>query len=266
MDKKLGFIGCGNMGAAMVGGIINSGIVSKENIIASTKTKSSSEALESKFAIRTTTDNKKIAEEADVIFLAVKPFMYEAVIEEIRDLIKKDAIVVTIAAGIEIDKVKAWFNRDIKLIKTMPNTPALVGEGMSAICPSDNVPQEELEYIISIFNSFGKTEILGENDFHGFIALCGSSPAYVFMFIEAMGDAAVKMGIPRKKAYRLAAQAVLGSAKMVLETEKHPGDLKDMVCSPRGTTIEAVIELEKSGMRSSIIKAMEKCEEKSKNM
>ena len=246
MKKVLGFIGCGNMGAAMVGGIIASGIVEKDDIIASTKS--------------------EVASEADIIFLAVKPFMYDAVIEEIRDTISADTIVVTIAAGIELEKVKSTFKREVKLIKTMPNTPALVGEAMSAICPSNNISEEELDYVISIFNSFGKTEILDEKDFHGFIALCGSSPAYVFMFIEAMADAAVKMGIQRKKAYKLAAQSVLGSAKMVLDTEKHPGELKDMVCSPRGTTIEAVIELENGGMRSSIIKAMEKCEEKSKNM
>ncbi|GFZ33358.1 pyrroline-5-carboxylate reductase [Clostridium zeae] len=266
MKKVLGFIGCGNMGAAMVGGIIASGIVTNDNIIASTKTKQSAEALERKFGIKTTLDNKKIASEADIIFLAVKPFMYDAVIEEIRDIISTDTIIVTIAAGIELEKVKSTFKREVKLIKTMPNTPALVGEAMSAICPSNNISEEELDYVISIFNSFGKTEILDEKDFHGFIALCGSSPAYVFMFIEAMADAAVKMGIQRKKAYKLAAQSVLGSAKMVLDTEKHPGELKDMVCSPRGTTIEAVIELENGGMRSSIIKAMEKCEEKSKNM
>ena len=148
----------------------------------------------------------------------------------------------------------------------MPNTPALVGEAMSAVCPNKNVTNEDLEYCVKIFESFGECVQLEEKDFHGFIALCGSSPAYVFMFIEAMADSAVQLGIPRVKAYKMAAQSVLGSAKMVLETGKHPGELKDMVCSPAGTTIDAVVELERLGFRSSVIEAMNKCAEKSKNM
>ena len=148
----------------------------------------------------------------------------------------------------------------------MPNTPALVGEGMSAICPNKNITSDELEYVGKLYNSFGKYEILEEKDFRAFIALCGSSPAYVFMFIEAMADAAVKLGIPRTKAYKLAEQSILGSAKLALETGKHPGVLKDEVCSPGGTTIEAVIDLEKNGFRNTIISAVEKCAEKSRNM
>ncbi|MDZ5000616.1 pyrroline-5-carboxylate reductase, partial [Clostridium perfringens] len=146
------------------------------------------------------------------------------------------------------------------------NTPALVGEGMSAICPNSNLKKEELKYICNLYENFGEYEILEEKYFDAFTALCGSSPAYVFMFIEAMADAAVKLGIPRNKAYKMAEQSILGSAKLALETGKHPGELKDMVCSPGGTTIEAVAELEKSGFRSSVIKAMEVCAEKYNNM
>ena len=148
----------------------------------------------------------------------------------------------------------------------MPNTPALVGEAMSAICPNELVNEEELKEVMDIFNAFGKSEVLSEKDFHGFIALCGSSPAYVYMFIEAMADAAVREGISREKAYKLAAQSVLGSAKMVLETGEHPAKLKDNVCSPGGTTIEAVLELEETGFRSSVMSAMKKCSKKSKKM
>ena len=155
---------------------------------------------------------------------------------------------------------------NFKIIRTMPNTPALVGQAMSAVCPNKNISKDEIDYCFKIFESFGECVQLEEKDFHAFIALCGSSPAYVFMFIEAMADAAVKLGIPRAKAYNMAAQGVLGSAKMVLETGKHPGELKDMVCSPGGTTIEAVVQLEKLGFRSSVIQAMDKCAEKSKKM
>lgn len=266
MNKRIGFVGCGNMGSAMVGGMINSGLVARENIIASCRTEGSANRLSDKFGIKTTLSNVEVCEKSDLIFLAVKPFMYEDVISEIKNLVDDSKVIVSIAAGVTIEKVENWFGKEIKLVKTMPNTPALVGEGMSAVCPNSNVTKEELEEVMSIFNSFGKCEVLEEKYFHGFISLAGSSPAYAYMFIEAMGDAGVKQGIPRDKAYRLAAQSLLGAAKMVLETGEHPGRLKDNVCSPGGTTIEAVIELEKQGFRSSIISAMEKCEEKSKNM
>lgn len=263
---NIGFIGCGNMGKSMVLGLINSKTIEKENILVSTKTEKSKEKMINEEGINCTLSNIEVAKFSDVLFLAVKPNMYKGVIEEVKDSLKKDVIVVTIAAGIELAKVEEWFEKDLKIIKTMPNTPALVGEGMSAICPNKNVNNDELEYVCSLYNSFGKYEILEEKDFHGFIALCGSSPAYVFMFIEAMADAAVKMGIPRAKAYRMASQSLLGSAKLALETNKHPGELKDMVCSPGGTTIEAVLELENQGFRNSVIKAMEKCADKSKSM
>ncbi len=223
MIKKVGFIGCGNMGSSMVGGLIKSGFLKAEDIIVSTKTEASS---------------KKLADE----------------------------LIITIAAGISVADMEEWLGDDVKVIRTMPNTPALVGEAMSAVCPNKNVSEEELQYCIKIFESFGDCEVLEEKYFDGFIAVAGSSPAYVFMFIEAMADGAVKLGIPRAKAYKMAAQSVLGSAKMVLETGKHPGELKDMVCSPAGTTIDAVVELEKLGFRNSVIQAMDKCAEKSKNM
>lgn len=266
MNKKIGFIGCGNMGSAMVLGILKSGIVDKENIIASCSRKESAKRIENQLGINTTLDNKEVCNKSDIIFLAVKPYMYKEVIKEIKDCIDLNKTIVTIAAGINLSDVEKWFEKDTKIVKTMPNTPALVGEAMSAICPNKLVSDEELKEIMDIFNAFGKSEVLSEKDFHGFIALCGSSPAYVYMFIEAMADAAVREGISREKAYKLAAQSVLGSAKMVLETGEHPAKLKDNVCSPGGTTIEAVLELEETGFRSSVMNAMKKCSKKSKKM
>ncbi|GAB6168770.1 pyrroline-5-carboxylate reductase [Clostridium carnis] len=264
--KKIGFIGCGNMGKSMLSGLLKSDDIDKNNILVSTRTKVSAEKLEKELGINVTLKNVEVAKFSDILFLAVKPNMYKSVIEEIKDYIKDNVVIVTIAAGILLDDVEQWFEKDVKIVKTMPNTPALVGEGMSAICPNKLVEEDEINYICNLYTNFGKYEILEEKYFHGFIALCGSSPAYVFMFIEAMADAAVKLGIPRKQAYIMASQSILGSAKLALETGKHPGDLKDMVCSPGGTTIEAVTELENQGFRNSIIKAMEKCADKSKNM
>ena len=266
MSKKIGFIGCGNMGSAMVGGLIKSGFVNKEDIIISTKTESSAKRLEEELEVNITLDNREVVKTSDVIFLAVKPYMYKAVIEEIKEVLSMDKLIITIAAGVSIKDMELWLGDNFKVIRTMPNTPALVGEAMSAICINKNVSQEELEYTCKLYKSFGEYVELDEKDFHGFIALCGSSPAYVFMFIEAMADAAVKLGIPRAKAYKMASQSVLGSAKMVLDTGKHPGELKDMVCSPGGTTIDAVAELEKHGFRNAVIEAMVKCAEKSKSM
>ena len=266
MNKKIGFVGCGNMGKAMLQGIVNSNIIKKENIIVSTKSNESKENIEKIFNVKATLDNKEVVKNSNIIFFAVKPNMYKVVMEEVKEYIDKDDIIISIAAGISIRNIEGFLSENNKIIRTMPNTPALVGEGMTAICTNKMIEKEELEICESIFKTFGEYEFIEEKDFDAFIALCGSSPAYVFMFIEAMADAGVKLGIPRNKAYKMAEQSILGSAKMALETGIHPGQLKDMVCSPGGTTIEAVIELENQGFRNSIIKAMEKCAEKSKEM
>ena len=266
MSKKIGFIGCGNMGSPILGGVIKSGFVSSDEIIVSTKTESSSKKIKDEYNVLTTLDSKMVAREAETLILAVKPNMYKQIVEEIEGELTEDKLIITIAAGITINNMEEWLGDDAKIIRTMPNTPALVGEAMSAVCPNKNISKEELEYCKKIFESFGECVELEEKYFDGFIAVAGSSPAYVYMFIEAMADGAVKLGIPRAKAYKMAAQSVLGSAKMVLETGKHPGELKDSVCSPAGTTIEAVAELEKLGFRNSVIQAMDKCAEKSKNM
>lgn len=266
MSKKIGFIGCGNMGKAMLFGLLKDIEIDKSDILVSTRTQASGNKIMDETGVKYTLDNCEVAKFSDVLFLAVKPNMYETVIKQIKNNVSKNTIIVTIAAGIKLSNVEEWFGEEFKIIKTMPNTPAMVGEGMSAICPNKFIEKIELDYICNLFNNFGKYEILEEKYFHAFIALCGSSPAYVFMFIEAMADAAVKLGIPRDKAYIMAEQSILGSAKLALETGKHPAQLKDMVCSPGGTTIDAVIELESKGFRSSVISAMEKCADKSKNM
>lgn len=266
MSKKIGFIGCGNMGSSMVGGLIKSGFLKSEDIIVSTKTEASSKKISDEFKVTTTLDSKLVARESETIILAVKPYMYKSMVEEIKSELTDDKLIITIAAGISINNMEEWLGDDCKIIRTMPNTPALVGQAMSAVCTNKNVSKEELQYCINIFESFGECTELEEKYFDGFTAVAGSSPAYVFMFIEAMADGAVKLGIPRSKAYKMAAQSVLGSAKMVLDTGKHPGELKDMVCSPAGTTIDAVVELERLGFRNSVIQAMDKCAERSKNM
>lgn len=266
MKYKVGFIGCGNMAKAIIGGLINNAGITPKEIIAADASEAAIKKASDNIGIDTTLNNKEVASNSDVLFLSVKPQFYETVIAEIKDSISANQIVVTIAPG----KTLAWLaeriGSDVKLVRTMPNTPALVGEGITAVCKNSLVNEEEFSYIMSLLSSFGLAEEISENLMDVVVSVSGSSPAYVFMFIEAMADAAVLDGMPRDKAYKFAAQAVLGSAKMVIETGKHPGELKDMVCSPAGTTIEAVRVLEEKGFRSSVIEAMKACTDKSRSL
>jgi pyrroline-5-carboxylate reductase len=263
---KLGFIGTGNMASAIMGGIIKNQIIPAEEIIGADLFAPGREKAKEQFKIHVTDSNKEVVEKADVIVLSVKPQFYADVIAEIKDGIKAEQIVITIAPGKTLAWLSEQFGKDVKIVRTMPNTPAMVGEGMTAACPNEHMTEEETAYVRTLLESFGKVEIVPERLMDTVVSVSGSSPAYVFMLIEAMADAAVSGGMPRPQAYQFAAQAVLGSAKMVLETGKHPGELKDMVCSPAGTTIEAVRVLEERGFRSAVFEAMKVCEEISKGM
>ncbi|MDD3140727.1 MAG: pyrroline-5-carboxylate reductase [Lachnospiraceae bacterium] len=263
---KLGFIGCGNMASAMMGGIIKNHIFQPEEIIGADVYAPSKEKVKHTLGIQIAETNKEIIEKAEVIVLSVKPQYYEAVITEIKDAIKPEQIIITIAPGKTLAWIGEKFGKDVKLVRTMPNTPAMVGEGMTAACHNEFVSEKELEYACHILRGFSKVEVVGENLMDVVVSISGSSPAYVFMFIEAMADAAVADGMPRAQAYKFAAQAVLGSAKMVLDTGMHPAELKDMVCSPGGTTIEAVRVLEAKGMRSAVFEAMKACVNKAKGL
>ncbi len=263
---KIGFIGCGNMASAMIGGILRQGIFSKDEIIVSNLTEEGRARSEKTLGVVTTLDNNEIVRSAKTVVLAVKPQFYEEVLTEVHDSLTTEHTIIGIAPG----KTLAWLEEKaglpLKVVRFMPNTPAQVGAGMTAVCTNDRVSEDELAEILKITDSFGCTEVVPERLMDAAGAVGGCSPAYVFMFIEAMADAAVAGGMPRSQAYTFAAQAVLGSAKMVLETGKHPGELKDMVCSPAGTTIQAVRVLEEKGMRSSVFEAMMKCLDISRKM
>ncbi len=263
---KIGFIGSGNMATAMMSGIIKNCIVAPEEIIASDLYAPSREKAEKELGIHVTDNNIEVVERAEVVVLAVKPQFYPAVIAEVKDTVKPEQIIVTIAPGKTLEWLAEQFGKDVKIVRTMPNTPAMVLEGMTGVCHNALVTPEEIDDVCRILAGFGKVEVVPEHLMDVVVSTSGSSPAYVFMFIEAMADAAVADGMPRAQAYKFAAQAVMGSAKMVLELEKHPGELKDMVCSPGGTTIQAVRVLEEKGMRSAVIEAMKACHDKAKGM
>lgn len=264
---KIGFIGLGNMAAAMIGGMLDKKLIEASEIIGSCKTKASAEKMAAKYGITAYVDNCEVAKQADMLFLAVKPIFLPEVIADIRDSVRKDAIIVSIVAGKSMAFLKESFGReDLKFVRCMPNTPALVGEGCTGVCPDAEVKESETEQVIRLLEAFGKAYVVPERLMDVVVGVSGSSPAYVFMFIEAMADAAVVAGMPRKQAYEFVAQAVLGSAKMVLETGMHPGVLKDQVCSPGGTTIEAVKVLEEKGFRGVVMDAVQACIDKSSKL
>lgn len=264
MSYKIGFIGSGNMARAIANGLVNKFPTMNKNIFVTDRLQEKGKDLSEGLGVQWVSDNKDLVSLCDIIVLAVKPNIYEKVLENIKSFVTKDHIIISIAAGISIDYIQSYFDIPLKIIRTMPNTPVLVGEGMIALTPNTQVDQNELDFVIDMFESIGKVDIIDEKLMDMIPAISGSSPAYVYMFIEALADGAVLQGMARDKAYRYAAQAVLGSAKMVLETEKHPGELKDMVCSPGGTTIEAVYSLEKNNFRGSVIEAMNACTDKAK--
>lgn len=263
---KLGVIGLGNMATAMIGGIVRAGLVEACDINGSDYSEAQVQKAINNLKINASTGNTKAMAGADYVILAVKPQVYETVLAQIKDNIKENQVLISIAPGKTLSYLEERLNKNQKIVRLMPNTPALVGEGCTGVCRNANVSQEEFDFVIKLLESFGKAYEVKENQMDAVVAVSGSSPAYVFMLIEAMADGAVAEGLDRPTAYKMAAQAVLGSAKMVLETGKHPGELKDMVCSPAGTTIDAVAVLEEAGLRGGIIEAMRVCADKSRSI
>lgn len=263
---KIGFIGTGNMGSAIIKGLVTSGVVSADKINIYDINTEKSEELSKEYNVKVLHDEIEIVENSDIIILSVKPDIYTPILEKIKDRIGKDKIIFTIAAGISINYVESIIGTDRKIVRTMPNTPAQVLEGMTAAVFNKNINENEKKVIFSLLNSFGKSIELEENLIHAFTGISGSLPAYVYIFMEALADGGVLEGIPRNRAYEIIAQTVKGSAQMLIQSEKHPGTLKDEVTSPGGTTIEALKVLENGNFRGTVINAVNACVKKSKKM
>ena len=262
-DKKIGFVGAGNMGGAIIKGLIASNAVSASNI--SVCDLSAEKTMEfEKMGCKVYKQVPELCKSCDIVILAVKPNAFTYVLKDLRNI--TSPLYISIAAGVGIDYIKSFFDCEAKVARVMPNTPALIGEGATVVSAKAPVSDTELEIVCEIFKSIGIVEVMDEEYMNAVVAVSGSSPAYVYMMIEAMADAAVADGIPRDVAYTLAAQAVAGSAKMVLNSKEHPGALKDKVCSPGGTTIEAVAKLEETGFRNAIISAMKACTKKANEL
>ncbi len=267
MIRYIGIAGTGNMGSAILRGVVEAGFIKASQIIAYDNSSSRlREITEEIPGITAGRDCREVAERSDLVILAVKPFYVQEVIDEMRPALNGKAVL-SIAAGWTTAMLeKALTGTGASFLRVMPNTPALVGEGMTALCDETTFTKEDFAFAKGIFDAIGKTRVLPERLFDGVVAISGSSPAYVYMMIEAMADAGVREGLPRAYAYEMAAQSVLGSALMVLSTGTHPAALKDAVCSPGGTTIEAVRVLEEKGFRSALIDAMAACADKSRQM
>ena len=251
----------------MMHGILDSGKCTPQELMASDALEKALEARKEEMGILAAKDNKETAAFADVLFLAVKPQYFDVVFEEIKDVLTKDQVIISLAPGISIQDIGARLGGGVRVVRAMPNTPALLGEGMTGVAYEAGMySDEEKEEISLIFSSCGRMELVEERLMDAVGCVSGSSPAFVYMFIEALADSGVKYGLPRKTAYAMAAQTVMGSARMVLETGKHPGQLKDEVCSPGGTTIAGVSALEEHGLRSAVIKAADACYEKTQRM
>ena len=257
----IGLIGTGNMGYPMLKGAIEA--FGRDQVGFYDADAGRAHMVWEETGIPPAKSNRELAGSCRMIVLAVKPYYYSAVYEEIREALTPESIVITIAAGVTIRQSKEALGDSVKIVRAMPNTPAMVKEGMTGICYSGDVFREEEKQLVSrFFSSFGRFEVFEERLIDAVVCASGSSPAYVYLFIEALADSAVKYGIPRDQAYRLTAQTVLGAAKMVLETGEHPGVLKDRVCTPGGTTIAGVAALEEYGLRNAVMKATDRCYEK----
>ncbi|KAK9813759.1 hypothetical protein WJX73_007764 [Symbiochloris irregularis] len=251
---KIGFIGAGQMAEALARGFSNGKMIKFEDVVATDPTEARMKVFKD-LGAQTVTDNKQVVEKADVIFIAVKPQYVGVVLKEVRSSLKDNHTIVSIAAGVTLAQLKEAAG-DVRLVRVMPNTPCLVGETASAMCLGPKATDKDAEMVRKLFSTVGQCIQVDESLLSAVTGLSGSGPAYVFLMIEALSDGGVRAGLPRDIAQALAAQTVLGSAKMVTETGKHPGQLKDMVTSPAGTTIAGVHELEKGAFRSTVMNAV----------
>ena len=274
---KLGIIGTGNMGSAILKGYLKAKHEAAQDVMILAKDPVKLAALAEETGTIAADSVESLVFESDVVLFAVKPYQFDDVLPLAQKGWSPEKVAVSVAAGVTLQRLAEGLSgvgntgmiteaSAVKAVRTMPNTPALVGEAMTAVCRNAAVTDEDLAFVMELFGSIGKAEEVPESLMDSVIAVSGSSPAYVYMFIEALADAAVAEGMPRKQAYTFAAQAVLGSAKMVLETGMHPGALKDQVCSPGGTTIEAVTVLEDLGLRSAVASAARAAAQKSRDM
>lgn len=256
-DTTIGFIGAGNMAEALIGGLIEGRIALPTAILASAPREERCAELRTRFAITASRDNADIAARSQLVVLAVKPQILEKVCRQIATALRPDTLVVSIAAGAHTAAIEDQLFEGARIVRAMPNTPALVRAGATALAAGRNATDQDVATARRIFDAVGISVVLDEVHLDAVTGLSGSGPAYIFLILEALADAGVKVGLSRRDAQRLAAQTVMGSAKLLLDTDEHPGRLKDMVTSPGGTAIAGLHTLEQGGLRTTLINAVE---------
>lgn len=264
MSKKIAIIGMGKMGEAIAQGLMQSSLSSQYRIVGTTKSEDSAREVRSRLKMECTTNNVSAINEADLIFLAVKPHQAEKILEE--NPLQKNQLLVSICAAVTTEQLSSWCGGKASIIRTMPNTPCLIKSGVTAICKGPRCTDEQLKTVEKIFGELGEVTVLEESLFDGVTGLSGCGPAYVYLMIEALSEAGVKVGISRKQATLLAAQTMMGAAKMVLERGEHPAALKDEVTTPAGCTVDGLMALEEGKLRVTLIKAVLAATNRSKRM
>lgn len=257
-DKTIGFIGAGNMAETLFGGLISTSRSKPSNIICSDVRQDRLETLKQKYGVQTASDNSAVIRAAQIIIFAVKPQIMAGVIKETAAALDASKLVISIAAGVPLAAIESSIQKNVRLIRAMPNVCVAVKEGATAIAAGKHAKKEDIDLAMEIFSSVGRCiHLKGNNLMDAVTGLSGSGPAYIFMILDALADAGVKMGLSRQDALILSSQTVLGAARMLLETQLHPGELKDMVTSPGGTTIAGLHALERGGLRTTLIDAVE---------
>jgi pyrroline-5-carboxylate reductase len=269
-NKKIGFIGGGNMAEAIVRGLLSASFIKANNIFVSEPSKSKRDTLQADYKVKVTADNLELVKKCEIIILAVKPQILNEVLHDIRSLVDRDKLIISVAAGVPISIIDGILsgkeNKKFSVVRTMPNTPALVQAGVTAIAAGKHVSKTAVKIAHRIFEAVGRTVDVEEAHLDAVTGLSGSGPAYIFMIIEALSDAGVKMGLARDVSNTLTLQTILGSAKLAQETGKHPGELKDMVTSPAGTTIAGLHALEDGGLRTTLMNAVEEATLRSREL
>jgi pyrroline-5-carboxylate reductase len=266
LTQTIGFLGTGNMAEALIKGLIAAGVVEPQQIHGSDPRRERCDELKARYGIHVTTHNADVVRHAEIVVLSVKPQILPKVLDEVAQFLKPSALIISIAAGVPVSAIEPRLPEGMRVVRTMPNTPALVGAGATAIAAGQHAKDDDVEATQRIFDAVGTTVVLDESQLDAVTGLSGSGPAYVFLIIEALSDAGVKMGLSRYNAQALAAQTVLGSAKMLIETHEHPGRLKDMVTSPGGTAIAGLHTLEAGGLRTTLINAVEAATNRSREL
>jgi pyrroline-5-carboxylate reductase len=256
-SQSVGFIGAGNMAEALIRGLVRGGHVAPERILASAPRNERLDELRAGYGIAVTRDNREVAVASNILVLSVKPQILDKVLREIGEHVRVGTLVISIAAGVDTETIEEALAEGVRVVRAMPNTPALVGAGATAISAGRHASEDDLAAARAMFDAVGITVTLEESHLDAVTGLSGSGPAYIFLILEALSDAGVKVGLSRRNAQRLAAQTVMGSAKMLLETDEHVGRLKDMVTSPGGTAIAGLHTLEEGGLRTTLINAVE---------